>query len=51
MNDNGFALSCPVPVPATDLIILAVGLPVAAALAGWLLAGREPRSFARQALE
>jgi len=28
-----------------------VGMPLAAALAGWLLAGREPRGFARQALE
>jgi putative ABC transport system permease protein len=39
-----------VPVPAADLLLLAVGLPVLAAAAGWLLAGREPRSFSRQAL-
>ena len=39
------------PVPVTNLLSLAIGLPVAATLAGWLLAGREPSSFARQALD
>jgi putative ABC transport system permease protein len=40
-----------VPVPATHLLLLGVGLPVAAVLGGWLLAGREPRTFSRQALD
>jgi hypothetical protein len=44
-------LSLLVPVPTTDLLLLAIGLPVATAVAGWLLAGREPRSFSRQALD
>jgi putative ABC transport system permease protein len=39
------------PLPLAQLVPLAVGLPATAAIAGWLLAGREPRSFARQALE
>jgi putative ABC transport system permease protein len=39
------------PVPTTDLLAIALGLPVAAALAGWLLAGREPKTFTRQALD
>jgi len=39
------------PLPAAHLAALLVGMPLAAALAGWLLAGREPRGFARQALE
>jgi hypothetical protein len=34
-----------------QLIPLVVGLPVLAGAAGWLLAGREPRVIARQALE
>ena len=40
-----------VPVPVTHLLVLVVGLPVVAALAGWLLAGRTPRTFSRQALD
>jgi len=39
------------PLPLTQLVALTVGLPAASAIAGWLLAGREPRSFTRQALE
>lgn len=37
--------------PIADLLALAIGLPLVAAVAGWLLAGREPRTFARQALD
>jgi putative ABC transport system permease protein len=40
-----------VPLPLGHLLVLAVGLPLASTAAGWLLAGREPRGFARQALE
>ncbi len=39
------------PPPVTQLLVLAVGLPAIAMCAGWLLAGREPRTFARQALD
>jgi putative ABC transport system permease protein len=35
------------PVPVVDLAAIAVGLPVAAAAAGWLLAGREPPGLGR----
>ncbi len=38
-----------VPLPLAHLLLLAVGLPAVATAGGWLLAGREPRSFARQA--
>jgi putative ABC transport system permease protein len=40
-----------VPAPVLHLVVIAVGIPVLAALAGWLLAGREPRALARQAME
>jgi putative ABC transport system permease protein len=38
-------------VPVLDLTITIVGVPVAAALAGWILAGRKPSAIARQALD
>jgi len=38
-------------VPVVDLTITIVGVPVAAALAGWILGGRKPSSAARQALD
>jgi len=38
-------------VPAVDLLALLVGLPLVAALGGWLLAGREPAAITRQPLE
>jgi putative ABC transport system permease protein len=38
-------------VPATSLLLILVGMPLAAAVAGWLLAGREPAAMARQPLE
>jgi putative ABC transport system permease protein len=37
-------------VPLTDVLILLPGLPLIAAAAGWLLAGREPKVIARQPL-
>jgi putative ABC transport system permease protein len=40
-----------VPLPVVDLLLLAIGLPAVAAGAGWLLAGREPAVFSRQALD
>jgi putative ABC transport system permease protein len=38
-------------VPVLDLAITIAGVPVAAALAGWVLAGRRPPSLTRQALD
>ena len=35
-------------IPLSNLLILMIGMPVAAAAIGWLLAGREPDSLARQ---
>jgi putative ABC transport system permease protein len=38
-------------VSLTDVVILLIGLPLAAAIGGWLFAGREPPAVARQPLE
>jgi putative ABC transport system permease protein len=38
-------------VPITNLLIILVGMPAAAAVVGWLLAGREPSALSRQPLE
>jgi putative ABC transport system permease protein len=38
-------------VPATDMLILLIGLPLVAAAGGWLFAGREPPAAARQPIE
>ena len=38
-------------VPLSDVLILLVGLPLIAAVGGWLLAGREPPLIARQPME
>jgi putative ABC transport system permease protein len=38
-------------VPWADVLLIVVGLPVAAAVAGWLLAGRQPSVISRQPLE
>ena len=38
-------------VPVTSLLLILVGMPLAAAAAGWLLAGREPAAMARQPME
>jgi putative ABC transport system permease protein len=38
-------------IPVLNLITIVVGLPLLAAIAGWLLAGREPQAIARQPLE
>jgi putative ABC transport system permease protein len=38
-------------VPARQLLIIGVGMPVVAAVVGWLLAGREPAAMSRQPLE
>ena len=38
-------------IPVLYLILMVVGIPAAAAAAGWLLAGREPPAIARPAIE
>jgi putative ABC transport system permease protein len=38
-------------VPPSDFLILLIGLPLVAAIGGWLFAGREPPALARQPLE
>lgn len=39
------------PVPIPELLAILIGLPVLAAAAGWLLAGREPPAVARTPIE
>lgn len=46
-NDLGTLL----PVPFLHLLVIFIGLPLIATVAGWLLAGREPRTLARQPIE
>ena len=38
-------------VPVTSLLVILIGLPLAACVAGWLLAGRQPPMLARQPIE
>jgi len=38
-------------MPVLDLTITIAAVPAAAALAGWILAGRKPSALARQALD
>jgi hypothetical protein len=38
-------------VPVVDLLLILVGLPLVAAVGGWLLAGRQPPAISRQPLE
>jgi putative ABC transport system permease protein len=38
-------------IPALYLVLMVVGVPWAAAAAGWLLAGREPPAISRPAIE
>jgi putative ABC transport system permease protein len=38
-------------VPVTNLLVILVGLPLVAAAAGWLLAGRQPPAIAHQPIE
>jgi putative ABC transport system permease protein len=38
-------------VPVANLVVIVVGLPVLAAVGGWILAGREPPALSRRPLE
>jgi len=40
-----------VPVPVIHLLTLVLGIPAVAALAGWLVSGRQPPSIGRQSLD
>jgi putative ABC transport system permease protein len=40
-----------IPVPGLHLVVIGIGVPLAAAGAGWLLAGREPSAIARHPIE
>lgn len=44
-------LSSLTSIPVTNLLVILVGMPLAAAGFGWLLAGRDPAGIARQPLE
>jgi hypothetical protein len=37
--------------PAAELVVILAGLPLAAAIGGWLFAGRQPPAITRQPLE
>lgn len=39
------------PIPVLHLLVIVVGVPLVAVVAGWLLAGREPPALARQPIE
>jgi putative ABC transport system permease protein len=38
-------------IPVANLLLILVGMPLAAVIAGWLLAGREPSAMARRPIE
>jgi putative ABC transport system permease protein len=38
-------------IPVTNLLLILVGMPLIAAIGGWLLAGREPTGIARRPME
>jgi putative ABC transport system permease protein len=44
-------LSSLTSIPVTNLLVILVGMPLAATVLGWLLAGRDPAGLARQPLE
>ncbi len=44
-------LSALTSVPAANLLVILVGMPVVAVIGGWLLAGREPGAIGRRPLE
>jgi putative ABC transport system permease protein len=44
-------LSSLTSIPVTNLLLILVGMPLAATVLGWLLAGRDPASIGRQPLE
>ena len=52
LKSNGLdSLSSLKNVPITNLSLILIGMPVAAAVIGWVLSGREPSAMAHQPLE
>jgi putative ABC transport system permease protein len=48
---NGGLSAIVTTVPVTNLLIILVGMPLIAAIGGWIFAGRQPRDLAHQPLE
>jgi putative ABC transport system permease protein len=48
---NGGLSALVTSVPVTNLLIILVGMPLVAAVGGWLFAGRQPRDLGHQPLE
>jgi putative ABC transport system permease protein len=48
---NGGAGAILTTVPVTNLLIILVGMPLAAAVGGWIFAGRQPRDLGHRPLE
>jgi putative ABC transport system permease protein len=44
-------LSSLTSIPLANLLLILIGMPLAAVIGGWLLAGREPRAIGRRPLE
>jgi putative ABC transport system permease protein len=53
IRDNALngGISALANVPVTNLLIVLIGMPVVAAVLGWLLAGRQPAGIAHQPIE
>ena len=50
-DNNLDGLSALKSVPTTNLLLIVIGMPLAAAAVGWLFAGRDPSAMGRQPLE
>ncbi len=50
-NSLNGGISALASVPVENLLLILVGMPLVAAIAGWLLAGREPSAISRQPAE
>jgi hypothetical protein len=48
---NGGLPALVTSVPVTNLLIILVGMPLVAAIGGWVFAGRQPRDLGHQPLE
>jgi putative ABC transport system permease protein len=48
---NGGLTAIFTTVPVTNLLIILIGMPLVAAVGGWIFAGREPRDLGHQPLE
>jgi len=49
--NNGGLTAIFTTVPVTNLLIILIGMPLAAAIGGWIFAGRQPRDLGHQPLE